>query len=320
VLDTAAFAAVAVVLGGVVAVTARDGRIVVLGLMLAAVAAALVASPLPDSLAVTARIVGAMLAAYVLWVAVDSGSVDSAGSAVGLVAEIAVAIAAFVVGLAMRPVDPLAGPVEAQAAALSLVAMAVVPLAGRDVFRMGVGVTLLTLGSSLMVGAWAGPMPALEQLAMAALLVGIAGATSLLVPSAEAGDALEAVAEEAAAEEAARQQAETTELVTVAQRPPAVRPAATRRSGFEAVASPRARAHDQSAPTGSMESERRPKPMTADPIEMDDWLAWGAPEPEPRRASTPTVRPAPLPKPGETHKPAPKKPTTRSRPNLHGKP
>ena len=44
-LDAAVFAAVAVVLGGVVAATARDGRVVVLGLMLAAVAASLVAEP-----------------------------------------------------------------------------------------------------------------------------------------------------------------------------------------------------------------------------------------------------------------------------------
>ena len=57
-LDAAVLAAVAVVFGGVAAVTARDGRIVVLRLMTAAVTASLVASPLPGSLAVTARILG----------------------------------------------------------------------------------------------------------------------------------------------------------------------------------------------------------------------------------------------------------------------
>ena len=311
-LDAAVFAAVAVVVGGVVAVTARDGRIVVLGLMLAAVAAALVASPLPSSLAVTARILGAMLAAYLLWAAAGSRSVDSAGSAIGLVAEGSVAVAAFAVGLAIRPVDPLAGPVEAQAAGLSMIALAVVPLAGRDAFRMGVGVTLLTLGGSLLVGAWAGPTPSLEQLAMAALLVGIAGATCLLIPSAEA-------------EEAAETNAEGTEAVEA--EPPSAQPVAAanraavaRGQAFQVIAKPASAALDDSQPVRPIEPEPRPRPMTADPIEPDDWLAWGAPAPEHvRRATTRTGRRPPVPPPTHTEKPAPKKPT-RSRPNLHGKP
>jgi hypothetical protein len=280
VLDAAVFAAVAVLLGGTVAVTARDGRIVVLGLMLAAVAASLVASPLPDSLAVTARILGAMLAAYLLWAAAGSGSVESAGSVIGPLAEGAVAVAAFAVGLAVRPVDPLAGPAEAQAAGLSaqaagisLIALAVVPLAGRDVFRMGVGVSLLTLGGSLVVGAWSGAPRPLEQLALAALLVGIAGATSLLIPSPEAVEEVEASAEGPDAWEVEPQTAAW----------PVTEP----------------------WPTPPIEPERRPRPMTADPIEPDDWLAWGAPQTEPDR------RPA--------RKEAPKKPTN-TRPDLGGKP
>jgi hypothetical protein len=325
VLDAAAFAAVAVVFGGVVAVTARDGRIVVLGLMLAAVAASLVTSPLPSSLAVSARILGAMLAAYLLWAAAGSRSVDSAGSAIGLVAEGAVALAAFAVGLAVAPVDPLAGPAEAQAAGLSMIALAVVPLAGRDVFRMGVGVTLLTLGGSLLVGAWTGPAFPLGQLAIAALLVGIAGATSLLIPSAEEAAAVEAAAVEAAAVEAgaegAAEGAETepqaAQLETAARRA-----ATTRGQAFQVIVNPGSAAVDDSAPVRSIEPERRPRPMTADPIEPDDWLAWGAPAPEPvHRAATRTGRrpPAPTPAPTPAEKPAPKKPT-RSRPNLRGKP
>lgn len=312
-LDAAVFAAVAVVVGGVVAVTARDGRIVVLGLMLASVTASLVASPLPGSLAVTARILGAMLAAYVLWAAAGSGSVDSAGSAIGPVAEGAVAAAAFAIGLAIAPVDPLAGPVEAQAAGLSLIALAVVPLAGRDVFRMGAGVTLLTLGCSLVVGAWSGPTPPLEQLAMAALLVGIAGATSLLVPPAEGTE--EAVrAETGAATErlAAAHRAAADAVVEGSD--------AARGPAFTAVVRPGA-ATAQLVPIRPIESERRPRPMTADPIEPDDWLSWGAPEPEPtRRAPRRIVRRATAPRPAEAEKPVPRKPTTRSRPNLGGKP
>ena len=332
-LDAAVFAAVAVVLGGVVAASARDGRVVVLGLMLAAVAASLVASPLPGSLAVTARILGAMLAAYLLWAAAGSGSINSAGSAIGLVAEAAVAVAAFAVGLAMRPVDPLAGPVEAQAAGLSLIALAIVPLAGRDVFRMGVGVTLLTLGSSLLVGAWSGPTPPLEQLAMAALLVGIAGATSLLIPSVEA------------VEVAADYVVESTPEPVVAPRPVAARPVAplpvaprpvavptksdaAERAGTPRVAAVQAVAAPKPMPAETpkpiqpilpIEPERRPRPMTAEP-EADDWLAWEAPAPEPAQpVTTHSARRAPVKRLNDLEKPPPKK-STRSRPHLGGKP
>ena len=332
-LDAAVFAAVAVVLGGVVAASARDGRVVVLGLMLAAVAASLVASPLPGSLAVTARILGAMLAAYLLWAAAGSGSINSAGSAIGLVAEAAVAVAAFAVGLAMRPVDPLAGPVEAQAAGLSLIALAIVPLAGRDVFRMGVGVTLLTLGSSLLVGAWSGPTPPLEQLAMAALLVGIAGATSLLIPSVEA------------VEVAADYVVESTPEPVVAPRPVAARPVAARpvaplpvavptksdaaeRAGTPRVAAVQAVAAPKPVPAETpkpiqpilpIEPQRRPRPMTPEP-EADDWLAWEAPAPEPAQpVTTHSARRAPVKRLNDVEKPPPKK-STRSRPHLGGKP
>ncbi len=310
-LDAAGFAAVAVVLGGVVAVTARDGRVVVLGLMLAAVVASLVASPLPDSLAVTARILGAILAAYLLWAAAGSGSVNSAGSAIGLVAEGSIAVAAFAVGIAVRPVDPLAGPVEAQAAGLSLVALAVVPLAGRDVYRMGVGVTLLAVGGSLLVEAWSGPTSSLEQLAMATLLVGIAGATSLLIPSAEALEEEEVAAEgvEASGAGLASGRLVAAGRTTVAPGPVP-----------QVVVKPGPAALPGSLAAQPIEQDARPRPMTADPLEPDDWLAWGAPEPEhTRRVMTRPGRRPPVQPPSNTEKPTPKKPT-RSRPNLHGKP
>jgi hypothetical protein len=233
----------------------------------------------------------------------------------------------------MRPVDPLAGPVEAQAAGLSLIALAIVPLAGRDVFRMGVGVTLLTLGSSLLVGAWSGPTPPLEQLAMAALLVGIAGATSLLIPSVEA------------VEVAADYVVESTPEPVVAPRPVAARPVAARpvaplpvavptksdaaeRAGTPRVAAVQAVAAPKPMPAETpkpiqpilpIEPERRPRPMTAEP-EADDWLAWEAPAPEPAQpVTTRSARRAPVKRLNEIEKPAPKK-ATRSRPHLGGKP
>ncbi|MGD0861240.1 MAG: hypothetical protein ABSA21_00575 [Candidatus Limnocylindrales bacterium] len=316
-IDPPVLAAIAVVIGGVAAVTARDGRIVVLGLMLAAVTSSLVASPLPDSLAVTARILGAMLASYLLWATVTSASLDSAGSEIGLVAQGAVAVAAFAIGLAIEPVDPLAGPIVAQAAGFSLVTLAMAPLAGRDVFRMGVGVALLTLGSSLLVGAWSGPTPALEQLAMAALLVGIAGATSVLVPTARAEAAPAGQANEPLTAEPQPSQPIAGEPVAAQPGPVEIPAPAVVSGAFRPLADAPAEPEPMPRPEPEGQSQSR-RPMTADPIEPDAWAAWAAPEPEPRRRSAGPVRRTPASNQAEK-KPATRKPG-RSRPNPGDKP
>jgi hypothetical protein len=185
-IELAVVAALAAVAGGVVAVTARDGRAVALGLAVAVVAASFAASPLPGTLSLVARIAGAMLAADLLWVATRVKAVRSDGSAIGLAAETAIAAAAFLVGLWIAPVKPLPGPVAEQAAGLALVALAVIPLLGKDVLRVGAGAALLAVGISLLHEAWLGPAQSFENLALAALLVGILGATGLLIaPAAE---------------------------------------------------------------------------------------------------------------------------------------
>ena len=178
-IEPAVVAAAGVVVGAIVAVAARDRRVVAIGLLVAMVAAPLVASPLPESLSVAARVVGAVLAAYLLWAASRGLRSDSSGSALGLAAESAIAVAAFAIGMSVSMVDPLPGPTVAQAAGLALVALAVVPLVGRDVLRLGVGVVLLVLGSTLFTAAWLGPTPPLAHLAIASLLTGIVGATSV---------------------------------------------------------------------------------------------------------------------------------------------
>jgi hypothetical protein len=99
----------------------------------------------------------------------------------GPAAEAAIAAAAFLIGLWIAPVKPLPGPVTQQAAGLALVALAVIPLVGRDVLRLGIGAALLAVGLSLLREAWLGPALSLEHFAVAALLVAILGATSLLV-------------------------------------------------------------------------------------------------------------------------------------------
>ncbi len=208
-------AAAASVIGGVIAVTARDGRLVAVGLMLAMVAAALAGSSEPAGLAVAFRVLGGLLAAYLLWAAAQTGSVSSEGSGIGLLAELAIALAAFWIGWVVEPVKPLAGPLAAQAGGFSLVALAIVPLTGRDVLRVGAGATLLVTGGFLLAAAWAGPAPALGQIAITALLVGTVGATSLLASpldtpaalrkaAAAAPDRGQVALEEPASEEPAR--------------------------------------------------------------------------------------------------------------------
>ena len=184
-IQPAVAAALLAVAGGVVAVSARESRLVALGLLLAMVAAPLASSPEPSSLTIAFRFVGGGLAAYLLWAAARSQSISSEGSGVGVAAELALAAAAFSIGWFVAPVKPLAGPTAAQAAGFALVALAVAPLAGRDVFRVGTGVAVMALGISLLLQAWAAPASSLQQIALTALFVGVLGATSLLIAPAE---------------------------------------------------------------------------------------------------------------------------------------
>jgi hypothetical protein len=71
--------------------------------------------------------------------------------------------------------------VSEQAAGLALVALSLVPLIGRDVLRLGIGVAVLALGLSMLHEVWLEPAPPFEHLAVASLMVGISGATSLLI-------------------------------------------------------------------------------------------------------------------------------------------
>jgi hypothetical protein len=173
--------AVAAVIGGVVAITGRDSRLVAAGLFLAMVAASLVSSPEPTYTALVFRVLGALLAAYLLWAATRNGSISSEGSYIGVPAEVVAAAAAFCVGWYVVPVKPLAGPLAAQAAGIALVVLALGPLAGRNILRGGVALAVIALGISLLMEAWTAPASSLDQIVTTAVLVGIVGATGLLI-------------------------------------------------------------------------------------------------------------------------------------------
>ncbi len=153
-----ALVAVAVVGGGVVAVSARDARIALLGLVVALIASPLLADPAPGLLPLAARLVAAILAAELLWITLRATSTRTRGSSLGWPVEVLVAVAAFLAGLGMSGIGvETAGPREAQAAGLALAVLALNPvLFARDTFRLGVGVVLLVVSAIVLRVALAG--------------------------------------------------------------------------------------------------------------------------------------------------------------------
>jgi hypothetical protein len=186
--------ALAVVAGAIVAVSARDARIVALGITVVLVASPLMADPAATPLGLAARFVGAVLAGYLLGIVVrdrsDSGQPIAAtgGSRIGWPAEVLVAAGALVVGFAAHGLGaPAAGPAIASATGFALAALAVAPvLTGRDVLRVGVGTVLLVDAGLVVRSALGGTAGDLEQLVAAGLLVAVAGALAALASDARA--------------------------------------------------------------------------------------------------------------------------------------
>jgi len=131
------------------------------------------------------RLLGAVLTAYLLWAATRTDSISSEGSFIGAPAEIVAAVAAFCVGWYVIPVKPLAGPLAAQAAGIALVVLALGPLAGKHLLRSGVAIAVMALGISLLMEAWTLPSSSLDQILTTTVMVGIVGATGLLVSPAD---------------------------------------------------------------------------------------------------------------------------------------
>ncbi len=121
--------ALAVVAGAVVAVASRDARAAILGLAVALIGSPVLAEPLPTPLGLATRFVGAVLAAYLLWVVArdrpqaGAPSATTGGSHIGWPAEVLVAAAAAVVGFAAHGLGaPALGPMLASAAGFAVAA------------------------------------------------------------------------------------------------------------------------------------------------------------------------------------------------------
>ncbi|HEX2756456.1 MAG TPA: hypothetical protein VHM48_13390, partial [Candidatus Limnocylindrales bacterium] len=189
----AALAAVTIA-GAVLAVTARDVRATVLGLLVVLLGAPLIADPWPDPLAILARIAAALLAIRLIAIGVR-GELSTTGSRVGWPTEALLAAAAAVVGFGSHGLGaPGLGAPEAQAAGFALLVLAAAPLiTGRDVLRLAVGALLLLVGASSIRAALDSPPNQAEQLVDAVLTIAIGGAIAVIATAARAAGGLTAI-------------------------------------------------------------------------------------------------------------------------------
>jgi hypothetical protein len=193
-VNLALAAITAVVVGGaIVAVTARDARATLLGLLVVLLGASLLADPLPGPLPIAARMVAAFLAAQLLAAAIRGDGaagqgVATSGSRLGWPVEALAAIAAAIVGYGTHGLGAVPeGPVWAQTAGFAVGALAVGPIvSGRDVLRLGIGSMLLLVGGSLVRVGLAGTPSELEQLIMSGLVIGLGGAVAVIVAASRA--------------------------------------------------------------------------------------------------------------------------------------
>ena len=177
-----------VVAGAVVAVSAREARAALLGLLVALLGASLIADPLPGPLPVAARIASAFLACRLIAVVIRDLDEATGGSRLGWPVEALAAAAAAVIGFGTHGLGvPGEGPAEAQAAGFAVGVLAASPIvSSRDVFRLGMGAILLLVGGLLVRQGLGGTPSELEQLVTSGLVVGLGGAVGVIVAGARA--------------------------------------------------------------------------------------------------------------------------------------
>lgn len=179
--------------GAVLAVSARDVRSAVVGLLVVLVGAPLIADPWPALLPILVRIAAALLAVRFLVIALR-GDLSGAGTRIGWPTELLLGAAAGLVGYGSHGLGAVGlGPAEAQAAGFGLAALAIAPLiTGRDVLRIGIGAVLLLVAASLIRSGLDAPPTDAEQLIGALLTIGLGGAVAVIAIAARSGGGLAA--------------------------------------------------------------------------------------------------------------------------------
>jgi len=185
--------------GGALAISAREPRLAALGTLVALLGSAYVADPLPGPLVLGARLVGAVLAGYLVWIALRRAPAPLPPRGIRVPGSLAIAVAAFSAGwltattlAATLAVGPGDGPSTAGAAtalaagslvpraalgaSFALVVLAAGPvLIARDVLRLGLGLLLLIAAAGLAGNALGVGGDAPADLALA-VLIALAGA------------------------------------------------------------------------------------------------------------------------------------------------
>jgi len=196
--------AVLVTAGAVVAVSAREPRLAVLGIIVVLTGAAYVVEPMPGVVALAARLVGSVLAGFLVWVSLRGAPPPTAGWRMGWPGASAVAIVAFAIGWlaagtmgtalgtlaadgpAVGAAAALTGgslvPRAALGAALALSALAAAPvLLGRDALRLGLGLLLLLAAAGLLRNAFTAGTDGIVELGLAVLTAVSGAGVAILV-------------------------------------------------------------------------------------------------------------------------------------------
>ena len=194
-MNPALAAIAAVTIGGaVLAVSARDVRATVLGLLVVLLGAPLIADPWPDPLSILARIAATLLAIRLIAIGLR-GEIVTSGTRLGWPAEALLAMAGAVIGFGSHGLGAAGlGPAEAQAAGFALIVLAAAPLfTGGDVLRLAVAALLLLVAASA-IRAGLDPSPSqAEQLVDAVLTIAIGGAIAVIATAARAAGGLDAI-------------------------------------------------------------------------------------------------------------------------------
>ena len=191
--------AIAILAGAIGAVFVRDARIAILSLAVVLLLAPFLADPIAPASALVARILGAILATYLVWIAVRDGAFPTGGSRLGWAADALTVSAAAVVGYVSHGLGaPTVGPQLASAVGFGLAAAAIAPiLTGRDIIRCGIGLSLLLQGALMVRVGLGGTPTTLESLITAGAVAALGGAIAVLAMAARSdGTAGFALAEE----------------------------------------------------------------------------------------------------------------------------